>query len=112
MWRSAKSIRDAGVIWQIGAWCGTYRKLGKRSALYKAKRKIGKGTCQAGAPFQVIKRQSGYVKVRFRGLAKNTAQLVTLFAPSNLWMVRKQLLGYERDAPIKRRNQGKTLVSG
>jgi IS5 family transposase len=30
--------------------------------------------------------------VRFRGLAKNTAQQVTLFALSNLWMVRKQLL--------------------
>jgi IS5 family transposase len=29
--------------------------------------------------------------VRYRGLKKNTAQLVTLFALSNLWMVRKKL---------------------
>ena len=43
-------------------------------------------------PFRVIKRQFGYVKVKYRGLAKNTANLVTLFALSNLWMVRKQLL--------------------
>ena len=35
-------------------------------------------------PFRVIKRQFGYVKVRYRGLKKNTAQLVTLFALSNL----------------------------
>ena len=43
-------------------------------------------------PFRVIKRQFGYTKVRFRGLAKNTAQLVTLFALSNLWMARRHLL--------------------
>lgn len=43
-------------------------------------------------PFRVIKRQFGYVKVRFRGLAKNTVQVLMLFALSNLWMVRKQLL--------------------
>ncbi|GGM33133.1 hypothetical protein GCM10009425_49460 [Pseudomonas asuensis] len=40
----------------------------------------------------MIKRQFGYTRVRFRGLAKNTAQLVTLFALSNLWMARRHLL--------------------
>ncbi|MEJ5897604.1 IS5 family transposase [Aquabacterium sp. G14] len=44
-------------------------------------------------PFRVIKRQFGHVKVRYRGLAKNTAQLHTLFALANLWMVRKRLPG-------------------
>ncbi|GAC1500493.1 MAG: IS5-like element ISPsy2 family transposase [Steroidobacteraceae bacterium] len=43
-------------------------------------------------PFRVIKRQFGYVKVRFKGLAKNTAQIITLFALSNLWMARRALL--------------------
>lgn len=43
-------------------------------------------------PFRVVKRQFGYVKVRYRGLAKNTAQLRTLFALSNLWMARRVLL--------------------
>jgi IS5 family transposase len=33
-------------------------------------------------PFRVIKRQFGHVKARYRGLAKNTAQLKTPFAPS------------------------------
>jgi len=42
--------------------------------------------------FRVIKRQFGHVKVRYRGLKKNTAQLHTLFALSNLWMARRQLL--------------------
>jgi transposase, IS5 family len=30
--------------------------------------------------------------VRFRGLQKNTAHLLTLFALSNLWMARRQLM--------------------
>jgi len=44
-------------------------------------------------PFRVIKRQFGFNKVRYRGLEKNTAQLTTLFALSNLYQVRRQLLG-------------------
>ncbi|MDE2434577.1 MAG: IS5 family transposase, partial [Burkholderiales bacterium] len=42
-------------------------------------------------PFRVIKCQFGHVKVRYRGLAENTAQLHTLFALANLWMVRRRL---------------------
>jgi len=55
-------------------------------------------TCKASMrakvehPFLVIKRQFGYTKVRYRGLAKNSAQVLTLFALSNLWMTRRQLL--------------------
>jgi IS5 family transposase len=47
---------------------------------------------KAEHPFRVIKRQFGYTKVRFRGLVKNTSQQTTLFALSNLWMMRKRLL--------------------
>jgi transposase, IS5 family len=43
-------------------------------------------------PFRVLKRQFGFTKLRYRGLAKNTAQIVTLFALSNLWMARRQLM--------------------
>ena len=43
-------------------------------------------------PFRVIKRQFGHTKVRYRGLAKNTAKLKTLFALSNLWMARRHLM--------------------
>jgi hypothetical protein len=44
-------------------------------------------------PFRVTKRQFGHTKVRFRGLAKNAVRVPMLFALSNLWMARKQLLG-------------------
>ncbi len=43
-------------------------------------------------PFRVVKRQFGYIKVRYRGLAKNTTQVLMLFALSNLWMARRDLL--------------------
>jgi len=43
-------------------------------------------------PFRVIKQQFGFTKVRYRGLKKNTGQIVTLFALSNLWMARHRLL--------------------
>ena len=43
-------------------------------------------------PFRIIKRQFGHVKTRYRGLAKNRAQLFTLFALGNLFLVRRKLL--------------------
>ena len=43
-------------------------------------------------PFRVLKRQFGHVKTRYRGLAKNRAQLFTLFALGNLFLVRRRLL--------------------
>jgi IS5 family transposase len=42
-------------------------------------------------PFRLLKCQFGYLKERYRGLAKNTAQIETQFALANLWMARKML---------------------
>lgn len=42
-------------------------------------------------PFHVIKNVFGLRKVRYRGLAKNTAQLFTLFGLANLVMAKRQL---------------------
>jgi IS5 family transposase len=84
------------VIWQVAERRSKYKKLNKNGVIYKAYRKIERAKAQTRAkvehPFRVIKRQFGYTKVRFRGLAKNTAQLVTLFALSNLWMARRYLM--------------------
>jgi len=44
-------------------------------------------------PFRVIKQQFSHAKVRYRGLAKNTARLTMLFALGNLWMARRQQMG-------------------
>ncbi|MFP3555605.1 transposase, partial [Paraburkholderia sp. SIMBA_049] len=42
-------------------------------------------------PFRVLKCQFGYLKARYRGLAKNTAHIETQFALANLWMARKMM---------------------
>nr|WP_255311531.1 transposase [Pseudomonas fluorescens] len=85
------------MIWSICARPSSRRKYGEKSAIGRALRKIEYAKSQTRAkvehPFRVIKRQFGYTKVLFRGLVKNTVQLVKLFAQSNLWMVRKRLMG-------------------
>ena len=61
--------------------------------------------------FRVIKRQFGYVKVRYRGLTKNTAQLHTLFALANIWMVHRQPPRYRIAAPEEQRGTGNPVAS-
>ena len=58
-------------------------------ALEKTKARI---RAKVEHPFRVIKCQFGHRKTRYRGLAKNTSQLLVMFALSNLWMVRKRIL--------------------
>jgi IS5 family transposase len=43
-------------------------------------------------PLLVVKRLWGFNKVRYRGLAKNTARAYTAFALANLYLLRKRLL--------------------
>jgi len=47
-------------------------------------------------PFHVVKNLFRHKKLRYRGLAKNTAQLHTLFALANLVIVKKTLLAQGR----------------
>jgi len=42
--------------------------------------------------FGIVKNIFGFVKVRYKGLAKNTNYLYVSFALVNLFMVRKRLL--------------------
>lgn len=42
--------------------------------------------------FHVVKRLWGFSKVRYRGLAKNTARLFSAFALANLYLLRRRLL--------------------
>ena len=89
--------QDRQMIWSIAARPSSYKKHAKKSLIGRMWRKIEYVKAQIRAkvehPFRVIKRQFGYTKVRFRGLSKNIAQQTTLFALSNLWMVRKRLMG-------------------
>ena len=96
---TAGNVADAkaGVRWQVAMRPGKRRELDKENnpidALIDKVEKL-KASIRAKVehPFRVLKRQFGYVKVRYRGLKKNTLQLKTLFALSNLWMSRHPLM--------------------
>jgi IS5 family transposase len=84
------------VTWHVAMRPGKRKALDKDNeadAMIDKAEKLKAGVrAKVEHPFRVIKRQFGFVKVRYRGLKKNTAQLVTLFALSNLWMVRGKLM--------------------
>jgi len=85
-----------GVTWHVAMRPGKRKALDKNDPLDVLTDKIEKAKAGIRAkvehPFRVLKRQFGFVKVRYRGLKKNSAQLFTLFALSNLWMVRGKLM--------------------
>jgi len=87
--------REHSAEWHVAMKAGQRRALDD-SALGRVLESLERLEAQVRArvehPFRVVKRQFGYMKVRYRGLAKNTAQLHTLFALSNLWMARRRLL--------------------
>ena len=94
-YRGAQSRVDRNVKWHIAARPSDIAKLPegrKKDRLQKTEHAKASIRAKVEHPFRVIKRQFGLMKVRFRGLQKNTAHLLTLFALSNLWMVRKQLM--------------------
>jgi IS5 family transposase len=79
-----------------GKFWGVMRKAPKGGALHPVDEDINRIIAMVRArvehPFRVLKRQFGYLKTRYRGLAKNRAQLFTLFALGNLFLVRRRLL--------------------
>ena len=83
--------------WQVAMRPGKRRTLDKSSPWAglqdKAEQLKASVRAKVEHPFKVIKCQFGFTKVRCKGLAKNTVQLVTLFALSNLWMARRHLMG-------------------
>ena len=95
-YRGAQSrVEREELQWHIAARPSDTAKMPEGRAKDRVKKKEHrKASVRAKVehPFRVIKRQFGLVKVRFRGLQKNTAHLLTLFALSNLWMARKKLM--------------------
>ena len=91
-----KRAEAEGPTWHVAMRPGLRRKLNPFIEPQFVAERVEKMKASIRAkvehPFRVIKRQFGFTKVRYRGLQKNTAQLVTLFALSNLWMARRALL--------------------
>ena len=87
--------REAAFTGPGKVW-GVMRKAQKGSDLHPIDARINRIIAMVRGkvehPFRVIKRQFGYMKTRYRGLAKNRAQLFTLFALGNLFLVRRRLM--------------------
>ena len=97
-YQGAEKRDDAtGVQWHVAMRPGKRRALDKTSPwgnlLDKAEKMKASVRAKVEHPFRIIKCQFGFTKVRYKGLLKNTAQLVTLFALGNLWMARRRLIG-------------------
>lgn len=90
-----KRAPKRGRTWHIAARRGSVKALPEgelKEAIKYTEHVKAAVRAKVEHPFRVVKRQFGYQKVRFRGLFKNTAQVLTLFALSNLWMARRMLL--------------------
>ena len=78
-----------GIEWRVHRKATCYRK--RTCADRSFNRKSNRVRARVEHIFGIIKHRWGYRKVRYRGLANNAAQLVTLFALANLYLVRRPL---------------------
>ena len=84
-----RAARANGTLWAVK----DKRKRGRvlSSSQKKRNRKHGAVRAKVEHVFRVIKCQFGYRKVRYRGLAKNAAQMFALMALANLYLARREL---------------------
>ncbi len=84
-----RASRAVGVLWAVKDKRGRVLS----SSQKKRNKKHGAVRAKVEHVFRVIKCQFGYRKVRYRGLAKNAAQMFSLMALANLYIARRSLRG-------------------
>jgi IS5 family transposase len=85
-----RHCRHAGIAYRVNRRAKPGRALTDREKAINRSR--SRHRARGEHPFQVIKHLWGFTKVRYRGLYKNTVRALTLFALSNLYLVRRLLL--------------------
>jgi transposase, IS5 family len=85
---------DREVSWNIAIKRSIIKALpkGLRDLAEPVERALAQLRAWVEHPFHIVKNRFCHKKLRYRGLAKNTAQLHTLFALANLVIVKKALL--------------------
>ena len=84
-----RAAEAAGVLWAVKEKATPGCRL---TAQQRARnRRFGKVCAKVEHVFRVMKCQFGYRKVRYRGLAKNAAQVFALLALSNLYLARRTI---------------------
>ena len=91
-------LEDRDVSWNIAIKRSIIKALPKalRDLAEPVERALSQVRAWVEHPFHIVKNLFRHKKLRYRGLAKNTAQLHTLFALANLVIVKKTLLAQGR----------------
>ncbi len=86
-------LADRDVSWNIAIKRSIIKALPKtlRDLAEPVERALAQLRAWVEHPFHIVKNRFRHKKLRYRGLAKNTAQLRTLFALANLVIVKKAL---------------------
>lgn len=85
-----KKYSERGVDWNVSYKARRGQALSARQK--KENRRHNKVRAFVEHPFHVIKCLWRYIKVRYKGLEKNSAQLFTLFGLANLYLARRRIL--------------------
>ena len=84
-----RAAEATGVLWAVKEKA---KPGGRLTARQRARNhRVGKVRAKVEHVFRVIKCQFGYRKVRYRGIAKNGAQVFSLLALANLYLARRTL---------------------
>ena len=91
-------LEDCDLAWNIAIKRSIIKALpkGLRDMAEAVERALSQVRAWVEHPFHIVKNLFRYKKLRYRGLAKNTAQLRALFALANLVIVKKTLLAQGR----------------
>jgi IS5 family transposase len=91
-------LAERDISWNIAIKRGIIKALpkGLRDVAEPVERALSQVRAWVEHPFHIIKNLFRHRKLRYRGLAKNTAQLHTLFTLANLVIVKKTLLAQGR----------------
>ena len=85
-----QAAESQGIDWRVNRKARRGRKLNCADRSFN--RKSNRTRARVEHVFGIIKHLWGYRKVRYRGLAKNAAQVFTLFALANMYMARRELM--------------------
>lgn len=93
--REEIATRSPGVTWHVAAKRGQVKAMAEgvlKELTVQIERLKAQVRARVEHPFHILKNLFKHRKTRYRGLAKNTAQLHCLFALANLFIARRSLL--------------------
>lgn len=88
-----RGARALGMTWRVQDKAKPKASVGAGLSASQKKRNRRNSGIRARVEhvFRIVKRQFGYTKTRYRGLAKNAAQVMTLIGLANLYALRRRL---------------------